>query len=236
MEETFDSILDLSAKDQCVRFLNGFWGECKGKTEDIYKQHQKFLELDKLQYNALPENKKSEEYTEGRSLDEFWSHKYLESCGQTMTVVAFRQEFNKIDCNSDKHMSMIEYLLYDNKQTVEELLRRKVGAMDPELAAALAAYDEVSVELKKLEKEKERLRKESKNAGVKGKTAANQLAQLEQSELPPEVKKAIIKAESAVKRAQKKAEESGTGPTPGTTWWVQRDVEELKKYKPKPKN
>uniref|UniRef100_A0A6B2LGB5 Calcium-regulated actin-bundling protein C-terminal domain-containing protein n=1 Tax=Arcella intermedia TaxID=1963864 RepID=A0A6B2LGB5_9EUKA len=229
-----DSIMGLSSKDQAIRFLNGFWTEAGEKAEEIYKQHQKFLELDRLQYNALPEAKKAEEYTESKVLDEFWSHKFLESLGKTLTAMEFRAEFKKIDANNDKKMSIVEFLLYDYKQTPEELLKRKVGNMSPELLAALAAYDEVSVELKKLEKEKDRLRKESALPGVKGKTAAAQLAQLEQSELPPDVKKAIIKAESAVNRAQKKSA-GGAGPTPGSTWWIQRDVEELKKYKPKPK-
>jgi len=124
-------------------------------------------------------------------------------------------------------MSYLEYLLYDNKQTVDEILRRPPGTT-PELTAALEAYAIVEVELLKIEKEKNKLRKEAKGTGVKAKAAANTLAQMEQAELPPDLLKAVVKAESHVKRAQSKI-----GAPAGSVWWLDREIQELKKYKPK---
>jgi hypothetical protein len=57
-------------------FLNGFWKEEGEKeAENVWKYAQKFIELD-------PKKK------EGNELDEFWSHKFLESLGETLTVIA----------------------------------------------------------------------------------------------------------------------------------------------------
>jgi len=113
-------------------------------------------------------------------LDEFWSHKILETFGKPLTAIEFRQEFKKIDVNFDKRMSILEFLLHDNKQTAEELLKRP-PVTTPELTAALEAYAIVEVELLKIEKEKNQLRKESQGTGVKAKAAANQLVQMEQA-------------------------------------------------------
>jgi len=159
----------------------------------------------------------------------FWSHKFLETFGKPLTVIEFRKEFKAIDVNFDKRMCMLEYLLYEFKHTVDEILARPPGTT-PELTAALEAYAVVEVELLKIEKEKNRLRKEAKGTGVKAKAAANTLAQMETAELPPDLLKAVVKAESQVKRAQSKI-----GAPAGSVWWLDRDIQELKKYKPKGK-
>jgi cytoplasmic iron level regulating protein YaaA (DUF328/UPF0246 family) len=84
----FHQITQKSYKDQASFFLNAFWKELEPKAEDIWKCHKKFLDLDKQQWNALPKEKRpTENYTEANSLDEFWSHKYLESHGKTLTAI-----------------------------------------------------------------------------------------------------------------------------------------------------
>jgi hypothetical protein len=60
---------------QAQWYLNGFWKDgAEKEAEVIWKYAQKFIELD-------PKKK------EGNELDEFWSHKFLESLGETLTVI-----------------------------------------------------------------------------------------------------------------------------------------------------
>jgi len=101
--------------------------------------------LDKQQFNALVSAGKADgTYVEGFSLDEFWSHKFLETIGRTMSIVEFRKEFQKIDANVDKRMGMLEFVLYHYKLSVQELLARPQGGDPEELAHAMKLLDEVS--------------------------------------------------------------------------------------------
>jgi len=122
---------------QCQFFLNAFWFECKTKTEEIWGLWQKMKEIDRQQFNALVAvGKANGDYAEGSLLDEFWSHKYLESIGKTMTIVDFRNEFKKIDQNFDKQMGMVEFLVWHYKLSTVELLARPQGGASAELQRA----------------------------------------------------------------------------------------------------
>lgn len=158
-KEEFRKICDKPYKEQGTYFLNAFWHESGEKNaETIYKNYQIMLDLDKQQWNALPPTKKSENYSVGRDLDEFWSHKFLETVGKTMTAVEFRNEFKKIDSNVDKRMGLVEYLLWEYKHSPKDLVTRPQGTTDPEALKALAEaeklLDEVSVAFAAAEKRK----------------------------------------------------------------------------------
>jgi len=75
---------------------------------------------------------------EGNELDEFWSHKFLESHGDTMTAIQMRNALKEIDIDCNKRMSFIEYGLWKYKQTVKELLQRPQGDNRAELEKAQA--------------------------------------------------------------------------------------------------
>jgi hypothetical protein len=61
--------------DQAKWFLNGFWAEgIEKECETVWKYAQKCIELDEKKKN-------------GNELDEFWAHKFLESFGETLTVI-----------------------------------------------------------------------------------------------------------------------------------------------------
>jgi len=203
----------------------------KKKEESIYIAWQKFLDLDKQQWSALPEGKKSETWTEGNALDEFWSHKFLEVTGKTLSVVEFRKEFQKIDANVDKKMGIVEYLLWEHKLTVKELLLRPQGSGDAtEIIKAQKMLDEVSAAFadaekrkKELEQAEAELKKElaalkeqedayakktqeltakSEGAGVSAMRAKNELAQhLAEDPLP--LRKAKLSTEAATKKAER---------------------------------
>jgi len=181
--------------------LNAFWGELETKAEEIWGFWQKMCDLDKQQYNALVTAGKAEAntYKEGSSLDEFWSHKFLEVVGKTMSIVEFRKEFQKIDANVDKRMGLVEFILYHYKLSVHELLARPQGGNPEELAHAQKLLDEVSAAFKAAQ---EALDTASKTAEAARKAAA----EAERSEAA-----AKVAAESAKKRdeaAAKTAEQA----------------------------
>jgi len=115
--------------DQAVWFMNGFWSEVEPHAEEIWKWVQLFAELD--------QDKKSE----GCELDEFWSHKFLESLGQTMTVIEMREKFRTIDVDFNKRMSLTEYLAYHFKKSIQEVIDAPQGDNQEEIEIAQAAVD-----------------------------------------------------------------------------------------------
>jgi len=106
--------------DQAKIFLNAFWEEgLKGEAEAVWKFTQKFIELD------------AKKKKEGHDLDEFEAHKFLESLGETMTVVALRERLRTIDLDSNNRMSLVEYLIfrYKKKQSkISSLLLKEITA------------------------------------------------------------------------------------------------------------
>jgi len=143
--------------------LNAYWPDEFEKSEPnreaVYKGWQQFLEVDKLQWEEVNKKIWKQGWTEGNSLDELFSHKYLEKIGRVLTVIAFRNEFRKIDVNFDKRMAMIEYLLFAHNHSVPDLMDKPQGDNSKELdeaqaqlAAVLAALTELQ---EKNEKQKE---------------------------------------------------------------------------------
>eukprot|EP01123_Difflugia_compressa_P007209 TRINITY_DN1979_c0_g1_i2.p1 TRINITY_DN1979_c0_g1~~TRINITY_DN1979_c0_g1_i2.p1 ORF type:complete len:243 (-),score=54.84 TRINITY_DN1979_c0_g1_i2:23-751(-) len=148
MSSAFNNVCQKTYSQQAQFFLNAFWKEIGNKAECIWDNWMKIKELDRLQYNALPPAKKPEVYTEGNSLDEFWSHKFLEGIGKTLSVVEFRQEFKKIDANSDKNMGLVEFLLWEYKFSVDELMKRPQGGETGEVLKAQAMLADVETRFK----------------------------------------------------------------------------------------
>uniref|UniRef100_A0A6B2LGZ7 Calcium-regulated actin-bundling protein C-terminal domain-containing protein n=1 Tax=Arcella intermedia TaxID=1963864 RepID=A0A6B2LGZ7_9EUKA len=209
--------------------MNAFWPELSAEADQIFKYWQQILVLDKEAWKALPEGKKPEVYAETHDLDEFWSHRLLEQNGLTMTVIAFRNEFKQIDLNFDKRMGMVEFLLYKYKQSVKVMLTRPQGTNEL-LVRAQKALDEVNAEINRIETEKSALEKAAEGDGVKARTAKASLAALLSAD-QTELNKKLMTAEAAVRKAQK-----APGDSPqGQLWWLSREIEEAKKYKPKAK-
>jgi len=227
---TFKEVTARKHQDQAVFFLNAFWPDLDTKeAENTWGFCQTFIELDKNEWGALPEGKKSETWSEGASLDEFWSHKFLEKYGKTLTVIQLRDTLKKIDLDFDKRMSMVEFLLFHYGFDVKTLLSRPQGTNE-ELKKAQQALGEVKKEIDAIEKKKADLEAKVAAGGVKGNTAKNELEQLLNSD-PTNLNRAIVTAEAAVRKAQK-----ATGLQPqGALYWIDRELQESKKYKPKSK-
>merc|ERR1712130_570571 len=122
---------------------------------------------------------------------------------------------------------MGEYAVYHYKLSVDTLMSRPQG-VNEDLEKAELALEAVLAEMGKLKKKKEKLAKKAEKGGVKGKAAQNELDQIEASD-PMPIRKALITAKAAVRKAQKSEDVAAMG----KLWFVNRGVEEAAKYKPK---
>jgi hypothetical protein len=136
------NLVKKSHADQAVWFMNAFWnGGVKEKCEDVWKYVQKFNELAKMGDGSASD------------LDELFSHKFLESMGETMTVLQLRAKLAEIDLDKNKRMCLSEYLLFKFSKNPKDLVNAPQG--DPEelgkaqsmVEEASKAFDEVLAQL-----------------------------------------------------------------------------------------
>jgi len=205
----------LTYHKQAIFFLNAMWKEHKDNAEEIWNIVHTMYELDL---------KNGEE---GYSLDEFQSARLLEKFGKPMTVLERRACLKEIDVDTDNRMSFLEYAVWQYKVGIDEMMSRPQGT-NVELEKAEEAVQKVQEEIKSIESKKKKLQEKAKGTGVKAKSAQNELEQL-LSKDQTELNRRILTAEAALRRAQK----SGNLAAPGKGWWLSREVEEAKKYKPK---
>jgi DNA repair exonuclease SbcCD ATPase subunit len=163
----------------------------------------------------------------GSHLDEFTAHKFLEKHGETMTALELRNKLRTIDINNDKKMALLEYLLNRYDEKVEVLMERPQDTND-ELEKAKAALEEVMKEIEKIEAHKADLEKTGAAGGVKGNAAKQELFKL-LNEDPLELNKMVVSAEAAVRKAKKME----NNVCMGAVWWLERELDEAKRYKPK---
>eukprot|EP01084_Bolivina_argentea_P035779 66279_1 len=202
-------------KKQGIFFLNAYWAEYESEAETFWDYVQTSGEMDK------------KEGAEGHAMDEFESHRFLEKYGQPLTVVAMRKVLKKIDIDTDNKMSLLEYFVYKFKVDLTTLMTRPQGTNEA-LEKAEAALNAVLAEIAKLEKKKAKLKKKAAKGGVKGKAAANELEQLEASD-PLPLRKGLVTAQAALRKAQKSKDVTSMG----KFWFIEREIKEVAKYKPK---
>eukprot|EP01103_Thecamoeba_quadrilineata_P002565 TRINITY_DN12501_c0_g1_i1.p1 TRINITY_DN12501_c0_g1~~TRINITY_DN12501_c0_g1_i1.p1 ORF type:complete len:222 (+),score=73.77 TRINITY_DN12501_c0_g1_i1:42-707(+) len=216
--DDFKKVTARTYKNQATFFLNAFWAEHHGEAENIWNFVQKFIKLD-------IENGK-----EGKDLDEFNAHRFLEQNGETLTIVKLREILRETDLDFNKRFSLIEYLLYRYKQNVKELLSRPQGTNE-DLIKAQEALDTVNNEIARIEKKKSELEEKIANAsGVTAMKAKSELAVLLSAD-NTELNRILLTAEAAIRKAQKQ----GSTAAQGALWWIDRELQEAKKYKPKSK-
>jgi hypothetical protein len=210
-QKDFHTITQKSYKDQACFLLNAYWKDFEAKAEDLWKNHKKFIDLDRQQYHGLPKEKRpTETYVEYTSLDEFWSHKYLESQGKTLTAIEFRNEFKKIDANFDKRMSFLEYLIWEYKIPLKELMLRPQGADAGEILKAQELLNQVASAFEEAQKaldqatETEKIAQDAEKAALvsenKAKSAAADAKKTEEA-----AKNAAALAAKAAQEAQSRA-------------------------------
>jgi len=154
LKQRFLDITRMKYSDQTKWFLNGFWEDQEQEAENIWKFAAKFIELD-------PKKK------EGNELDEFWSHKFLESLGETLTVVKLREELRKIDLDANGKMALLEYLCFKYNKTVQQVVDAPQGNNQAEIneaSAKLQAVQDALAEVTKQLEEQKRVLEEQRQA------------------------------------------------------------------------
>merc|ERR1712154_168239 len=105
-------------------------------------------------------------------------------------------------------MSLLEYFVYHYKLSVDTMMSRPQGMNE--------------------EKKKAKLAKKAEKGGVKGKAAQNELDQIKASD-PMPIRKALVTAQAAVRKAQKSEDVEAQG----KLWYIEHEIAEAAKYKPK---
>jgi len=103
--EKLASLITRCYKEQCIWFLNAFWDTfAANEAERIWSYVDKCVQLD------------LEKRSEGNGLDEVRAHKFLESFGETLTVMALREKLRQTGAISQsdrpKLVPIIHYLLF----------------------------------------------------------------------------------------------------------------------------
>jgi len=189
-EEKWQKIESLNYAGQCKYMLNGFWDTLEKDAELVWNWCQSFTELD------------PDKHADGNELDEFWSHKFLEGLGETMTVIEMREKFRKIDADFNKRMSMVEYIMYRYGFSIPSVLTAPQGDNTEGIKRAQAmvdeaqrALDEMTVKLNAAKEAAERA-KQAADAAKKAADAAREAA-----DASARAAKAVADAEAEAKAA-----------------------------------
>jgi len=204
---------------QAEFFLNAFWKDLHEQAEEVWGfVHDGFMKIDKAKES-------------GHSLDEVESFRLLQLFAETRTALELRADLKKVDVDSDKKMSLLEYCLLKfestKDMTVVGLMSKKQGTND-EVEKASAVLAKVVAELELREKKLSGLKEDAKLSGVKGMRAKNQVAVMESEDQLP-LRKALITCKAALKKAKKSDDVHANG----QIWWCEREMIEAEKYKPK---
>ena len=125
----WEEISRMCFKDQAIWALNGFWDVLEKDAEQVWTWVQKMGELEQ------------DKHADGCDLDEFWSHKFLETLGETMTVIEMRERFRKIDADFNKRMSMLEYIMYRYNIEPHAMVTAPQGGDQEQINKAQAMVD-----------------------------------------------------------------------------------------------
>jgi len=157
----FDTLCKKTHSQQAVWWLNGFWDKgAEKEAQTIYDMVQKFKELDyggKVIEVKGKQKEKTAEYKEGCDLDEFKAHRFLETYGETLTVVELRKRLEAIDIDKNKKVALSEYLLFKYKKGPQELVDAPQGDNQKEIQAAQAQVAELDSALKDLQQKQQEL-------------------------------------------------------------------------------
>jgi DNA repair exonuclease SbcCD ATPase subunit len=159
--------------DQAKWYLNGFWGEgASQESENIWKYTNKFIDLD----DKMKKN--------GCELDEFQAHKFLESLGETMTVIALRERLKKIDLDCNGKMALLEYLCFKYNKTIKQIINAPQGENPEEVKKAAEKLNLVQEALNEIQKQLEEQKKQEelvKIAEAESRAAVDDLHKQEES-------------------------------------------------------
>jgi len=190
--QAWEDIVSRKYADQAIWFLNGFWEEVKGDAENFWMYAELFAELD--------EAKKAD----GNELDEFWSHKFLERIGKTMTVIKMREEFRTIDVDFNKKMSMTEFLGYTYHKTIQQIIDAPQGGNQELINAAQAQVEEAQNAVEEMVAKLEVATQKANEAKAAAEAAAKaaEAAAVAEANANKAAKESAVAAEAAKKAAE----------------------------------
>jgi len=139
----FLELTRMTYANQAKWFLNGFWATAEKETENVWKFAHKFIELDEKKGKA------------GCELDEFQAHRFLESLGETLTILELRARLRQIDMDANGKMALLEYLLFRYKHNVHHCVNNPQGGQEnqKEIDEAAAMVEQLNAALVDLARE-----------------------------------------------------------------------------------
>jgi len=148
--EKLANLISKNYKDQAVWFLNAFWESIgKNENERIWGYVKKLSELD------------LDKHDEGNGLDEVRTHKFLESFGETLTVMAMRENLRQTGAiaanDRPKLVPIIHYLLFRYNVDWHQLVNCS-GDKSEEMIKAQKLIDEVSAAFRELDRQAQEAR------------------------------------------------------------------------------
>lgn len=218
---------------QACFFMNAFWAEIKGKSdstgndicEEIYNWVKLFEKID-------------DEGKQGKKLNTHGAARIWEGIGETMTHLEMRAKLKTVDLDADGNMSMIEFLLCKNDAghfdascfDFETMMARPQGTNEAmeEAMRKVQALVQLGEEAEALEQKILKEIEDTKGKVVKHNRAKNKLATHRSRDMQP-YNRALLTAEAAVRKCKKDKTTSASG----TDWFVDRQMAEAARYKPK---
>lgn len=161
------------------------------------------------------------------SLDQFQSCRVFQHFDNAITATKFSEMMKKIDSDSDKRMSLLEYAVFKYNVSLKELMTRPQGSSKllDELEEALSKIRKKITDVEK-KKKKWDGKDVSNLGGVQKITYENDMLVLNEAE--SFLKQNLDLATKKLRAAQN----SKDMVSPGRSWWLQRQLEEVQKYKP----
>lgn len=256
--EFFNSVAAKPFQQQAVSFLNAYWPEVGNQAEFIYSvswdkmkyadMHAKGVSLIHLYDEGADVDFDIglyfyEQLCKFCEENPKWTgDEYQHSQPDMMTALKRKTELReKVDVNFDGRVCFLEFLLYQYREFANpaDFTRRAMTGPEehPEITKARLALEEVTKRIKAYEAERYRLEEGAKEAGTKGLRFKHELSILDQGPLKEALNEALIHAEAAVRAAARKfggtagraTDGENAGPTDGSIWWMNRDLEEKKR-------
>lgn len=134
--EKLQSLSAKTYKEQAIFFLNCTW-ETKGQDakDSVWEYVQDMAELDEKSGK------------EGCELEEMIAHRFLERRGETLTVREMREVLREIDLDTNKNVSLSEYIIFRYKLDWHAYVNNSMA--DPEeLREAQRLLDETMAKMK----------------------------------------------------------------------------------------
>jgi len=130
LQDKLSEVQDMGFDDQIKAFLRAFVAEFSGSFEKVLDLGERFRKYIKRSDNQLEEHE---------------LHKFLEDNGQAKTILFVREQLRLIDLDFNKRISIIEYLLFEYKKTLQEMFANR-----PVNTKALAAMEKAIAEYTKV--------------------------------------------------------------------------------------